>query len=88
MPQAMTVGFENKRELFSESNFGNMLKTINSYERSDDVAVMSVQEATELQLRSEDGAFSEPETEAQRYLNELKEALDSVNMRIQSIGKG
>ena len=82
MPQALTVGFNNSYELFSELNFGNMVKTINSYEKSEDVIAMGIQDACKEYMRSQDSAFSRPETEAERHLRELQEALDDVNAKI------
>lgn len=87
MPQALTVGFSNSYELFSASNFGNMVKTINSYEKSEDVIAMSIQNACEEYLRSQDSAFSRPETEAERHLRELQEALVDVNAKIWNLEK-
>ena len=82
MPQALTVGFNNSYELFSETNYGNMLKTINSYEKSEDVIAMGIQDACKEYMRSQDSAFSRPETEAERRLRELQEALDDINAKI------
>lgn len=81
-PLALTVGYSSSREQFSSENYGNMLKTVSSYERTGDVEVLSIQSASRAYLGSQSGAFSEPETEAQRHLRELKEELDAVNKKI------
>ena len=82
MPQALTVGYSNSRERFSSENYSNMLKTISSYEKSEDVIVMSIQDAHGMYFDEQSGASGELETEAQRHLRELKEELDAVNEKI------
>lgn len=82
VPQALTVGFTDSREQFSETNYSNMLKTIRSYEKSDDAVVMGIREANEAYFRNRDDAFSQPESEAERQLRKLQEELEAVNSQI------
>lgn len=85
MPLVLTVGYSSSREQFSAENYSNMLKTVSSYERTGDLEVLSIRDASEAYLRSQNGAFSELETDMQRHLRELKEELDAVNARIWDI---
>ena len=82
VPQVLTVGFTDSRERFSETNYGNMLKTINSYEKSDDAVVMGIREANEAYFQSRDDAFSKPETDAERQLRKLREELEAIDAQI------
>lgn len=82
LPLALTVGYSSSREQFSSENYSNMLRTVSSYERTGDVEVLSIHGACSAHFGEQSGAFSEPETEAQRHLRELKEELDAVNEKI------
>ena len=85
-PLVLTVGYSNSRELFSETNYSNMLKTINSYEKTSNVKVGSIRDAYSAYAEAQSGAFDEPETEAQRHLAELKAELSAVNEKLWSMG--
>lgn len=81
-PSVLTVGYSNNRERFDAENYRSMLKTIHSYEETKDVEVSGIQNAYSAYSDAQNGAFSGPETEAERRLAELEEALDAVNDRL------
>lgn len=83
-PLALTVGYGNSREQFSTTNYSNMLKTINNYEKAGEVEVLRIQDACNMYLNEQSSAFGKPETDAQRRLRELREELAELNEKIWS----
>lgn len=77
-PLVLTVGYSHTAERYDTTNYGNMLRTINKYEQSENVYVKSIHAAYR-DYRANEANFGEDYLQSQRHLSELKARLDEIN---------